>query len=46
MTESNEKTVEAMMYTTEFEGVSQYRVPYSRELEGKSFDLVLTMDMR
>lgn len=40
MSESNERTLDAMLYTTEFEGLSQYRVPYSRELEGKSYVLV------
>ncbi len=33
-------TVESMMYTTQFEGLSQYKVPYTRELEGKCFEIV------
>ena len=33
-------TVEEMMYTSEFEGLSQYRVPYSRELEGTCLNIL------
>lgn len=43
MPENQRRTVDAvenMMYTTPFEGLSQYKAPYSRELEGKAFDLV------
>ncbi|MBR6396257.1 MAG: MoaF N-terminal domain-containing protein [Lachnospiraceae bacterium] len=37
MAEETKKPVDA---PAPFEGASQYRVPYSRELEGKNFDLV------
>lgn len=32
-------SVEELMYSTAFEGLSQYKSPCSRELEGKSFDI-------
>lgn len=32
--------VEDLMYSTPFEGLSQYRAPYCRELEGRTFDVV------
>ncbi len=37
---TNTTTVENLMYSTPFEGLSQYKTPYSRELEGKNFDLI------